>query len=90
MNIFKRAFLCVIAVLILALLVSCGNKSEGDANTESVATDSQQSSDDANDTSDTQTTDGEGDSQQTPQTTPDTDIRLGSDDKDWGAYNPID
>lgn len=98
MNIFKRAFLCVIAVLILALLVSCGNKSEGDANTESISTtESQQSSVDGtnstvdtDDTSDTQLPDDESESQESEDTTPDTDIRLGDDEKDWGSYNPID
>ena len=97
MNIFKRVFLCLIAVLIFTLLVACNNKDEGDANTESISTaESQQSSvddtndtADINDTSDTQITDDESKSQESEDTAPDTDIRLGDDDKDWGSYNPI-
>ena len=95
MNFLKRAFLCIMAVIVLAALVSCrDNDTEEPTDTqsqESVTTSATDNSDgDYEPVEDDDDDDSEDTKPSGGATAADTGIRLGDDNKNWGSYNPYE
>ena len=99
MNIFKKIFACLMALLLLSLFVACDEGEEpddGSAETTTVTQNADSNADDGDDSGiavkpdATTATSGSTTATTKPTgTTSDDDVKPGDGDGDWGSYNPI-
>ena len=89
MNIFKKAFLCLITVMLIASLTCC-NKNDGEQETDSEVIESQDNgSGDVSDNSGSVDSTENGGGDNTDETAKPEDIKLGDENKEWETYYPI-